>query len=167
MAFPTIDERSTELAASNSANQNYAPNTPAEVGGKVRRVNFTLDTTSMAADYVYLLGIIPAGAKLAPGHLWHPDVGTTCTVAFGLSATDGGGYIDADGDTVADAEAYLTAAAVDLAGSAGSNVGFNHLQADSGFQYTIGRECYLTMTGVTAATVGAHTVEGYIEYVLD
>jgi len=165
MAFPEIDDRSDQLEQSNVAAQNYAPNKPNEVGGKVRRIQFTSDPTGWGTGNVNLIGVIPKGARLYPGRLWSPDQGTALIITIGAAAADGSGFLD-EANTIADDDNFLTQSVIDL-GTAQENTPINAALEDGGLLFEAGRELEISFVVQTVTALTPGDIEGYLEYVVD
>ncbi len=163
--MPTYDYQSVEIAASDSAAQNYAPSKANQTYGRVRRSMFTYAflATESANDLVHLAKI-PIGARMWGGVIASPDLGTTFTIDIGLAGADGSGYIDAD-NSVADDPNFFTTAALDPGAGAGA-FDFGKLAVDNpGYETEKATDLYLKI--VTTGTPSAGTITGYVDYTVD
>lgn len=179
------------------APQTYAPLRPNQLGGRVRFQMFTV-ASGTETTTTWALAKLPKGARLLDiGIAISATTGATLTLAFGLAAASGNGYID-DGQTlasgnatgipssdsigaqVADGVALIAAAAnytsantlVHLLGAAVQN--YQASPAAEGV-LSIGTGPWLYMFAKdcyltmtnAAAAMNSQIVQGYVLYVID
>lgn len=130
-----------------------------ELGGRVRVAHGVYEASSLAADEVIEMFILPDGARILHGQLAHDALGASTTLAVGHGA-----YNNADGTAVAlDADEFKAAAAstsaqkVDVAATLALGSGIEVDADDDGYPVTV------TLAG--AAATG--TIELTMYYVVD
>ena len=130
-----------------------------ELGGRVRVAHGVYEASSLAADEVIEMFILPDGARILHGQLAHDALGSSTTLAVGHGA-----YKNADGTDVAlDAYEFKAAAAstsaqkVDVAATLALGSGIEVDADDDGYPVTV------TLAG--AAATG--TIELTMYYVVD
>ena len=130
-----------------------------ELGGRVRVAHGVYEASSLAADEVIEMFILPDGARILHGQLAHDALGSSTTLAVGHGA-----YKNADGTDVAlDADEFKAAAAstsaqkVDVAATLALGSGIEVDADDDGYPVTV------TLAG--AAATG--TIELTMYYVVD
>lgn len=155
----TIDDYGDELTANRPPL--YAPLKPNQQHGRERICFFTFTAGTESAGLDVALAVIPKGARILEGTISVSATTGSATIALGLMAKDGSGYIDAAA-SVADGVALLLAAA---AITTTAKVAFAATQALY-YGYEAEKELYLTMT-TAAAALASQTIKGHIRYVLD
>ena len=130
-----------------------------ELGGRVRVAHGVYEASSLAADEVIEMFILPDGARILHGQLAHDALGSSTTLAVGHGA-----YKNADGTDVAlDADEFKAAAAstsaqkVDVAATLALGSGIEVDADDDGYPVTV------TLAGEAATG----TIELTMYYVVD
>jgi len=136
-----------------------AMNKANELGGRIRVAHGTYEASSLAADSIIEMFILPNGARLLEGSLAHDALGASTTLSVGYGA-----YANADGTAVsASAAAYKAAAAstsaqkVDILATLALGSG-TEIDADADG---------LPVTVTIAGAAGTGTIEVTIKYVVD
>jgi hypothetical protein len=155
----TIDNYSTELAAGRPPN--YAPLSPNKYEGRMRISMFTRVYTTEAAGDDTALCELPKGARIISGVAQVSATTGSATLAFGLMAKDGSGYLDA-ALSVADDTAILKAAAAITTTAQVALAATVALKS----LYETEKQLYVTVT-TAAAAMAAQTLSGWIQYVVD
>ena len=134
-------------------------NKPNELGGRVRVAHGVFEASSLAADEVIEMFILPDGARILHGQLAHDALGSSTTLAVGHGA-----YVNSAGTTVAlDADEFKAAAAstsaqkVDVAAT---------LALGSGIEIDANEDGY-PVTVTLAGAAGTGTIELTMYYVVD
>ena len=134
-------------------------NKPNELGGRVRVAHGVYEASSLAADEVIEMFILPDGARILHGQLAHDALGSSTTLAVGHGA-----YVNRAGTTVAlDADEFKAAAAstsaqkVDVAAT---------LALGSGIEIDANEDGY-PVTVTLAGAAGTGTIELTMYYVVD
>lgn len=179
MAATTITAYSVQLNQHAPGNpQTYGPVKANEHYGRVRCSNFRLVLASQASGTSFALAIIPRGARILGGVLAaSATLANTATLAVGLAARDGLGFVDdalaggplykydgsaiTVGTALSDSTVCLKAAAAQGA----TQVPFALTQA-LGYLYETAKDLYLTITTGTG-TVSTEVVTGHVLYVVD
>lgn len=159
MAATVIDDYSDELTP--HVAPLYEPLQPNESHGRVRQAFFTFTAGTEAAGLDVALAIIPKGARILEGTVSVSATTGSATLAFGLAARDGSGYIDA-ADSVSDGTALLKAAAAITTTAKADLAATQALY----YGYETEKELYLTMT-TAAAALASQVIKGHILYVVD
>ena len=164
MALTARDYYSVEVAQSENG-ASVAPLAPNQLHGRVRmaRFSFVSPVGDTAVGKNVILCRLPKGARILSGKIVSDTSGGK--VSVGLSGANGNALIDdTAGATVADAPAFLAAAATDISGTVMQSFG---ITVALGYGYVLKKDCFLTMTVDTAALTAAKTVQGHVEYVID
>lgn len=130
-----------------------------ELSGRVRIAWGQYEASSLSADEIIEMFVLPDGARIIHGYLAHDALGSSTTLSVGHAA-----YVNVAGTTVAlDADEFKAAAAstsaqkVDIA---------NTLALGSGTEVDANEDGY-TVTATLAGATGTGTIEVTMLYVVD
>jgi hypothetical protein len=130
-----------------------------ELSGRVRIAWGQYEASSLSADEIIEMFVLPDGARIIHGYLAHDALGSSTTLSVGHAA-----YVNVAGTTVAlDADEFKAAAAstsaqkVDIA---------NTLALGSGTEVDANEDGY-TVTATLAGAAGTGTIEVTMLYVVD
>lgn len=153
----TINSYADELEEFVSSGANRIP--PLAGGTTVKNALAVITLASQASGEDIAVFKLPVGATIVGGNIWASGtLDNSATLAVGLMGADGSGYITADNTTTADSTTFLKAAAA----QGTTLVPFAATKA-LGWNYTLEKDCYLTITTGTG-TVATETVWVQVQY---
>jgi hypothetical protein len=153
----------SDVYAIQNADSPPTKGTPGSIGGRIRSLYFEVAGAAVIAtsDFVKLCKI-PAGARIVDWKIFVPDVGSTGTAKIGYAAS---AKLDSAGVAIeaADDDAFSAAVAYTTTGGAITVP----LVADVGLFKKFNAEVDVQMVFTVATDVGAVTIKGHFEYVID
>ena len=153
----TINSYADELEDFIASGSNRIPSLAG--GTTVKNALAVVTLASQASGEDIAVFKLPVGTTIVAGALWaSATLANSATLAVGLMGADGSGYITADNTTTADDVAFFKAAAAQ-----GTTLVGYALTKALGWNYTLEKDCYLTITTGTG-TVATEVVWVQLQY---